>query len=179
MDQSPQRSTFVTVVAWIFLVLSGFTLFVSVMQNIMVQFLFPPEMLERAAAQDGMDGMPAGARFVFEYFRLVILLPLLAAGGTFLASLGLLRRREWARRVFVVLMSVGALLYLAGIVLQGAMMPDFSQFPQPEGAPDFRSFVVVIRIFSAIMGLGIAGLLGWIAKRLMGWEIRREFQLPS
>ena len=46
MQSIAQRSTFVTVVAWVFIVLSGFGTLISLLQNLMIQTVFTsPEVV--------------------------------------------------------------------------------------------------------------------------------------
>ncbi|MDD2271386.1 MAG: hypothetical protein PHP95_11805 [Desulfuromonadaceae bacterium] len=47
----PQRSTFVNVLAWIFIVLGGFTTFISILQNIMIRVMFRKEEMTQAMKQ--------------------------------------------------------------------------------------------------------------------------------
>lgn len=63
------KSTFVTLVAWIFIVLSGFATLISVLQNIMVALMFQPEEFQQAT-----DNVPAGAKFMFVSFQWFVLL---------------------------------------------------------------------------------------------------------
>ncbi len=41
------RSQFVTALAWFSIVVSALMVFVSIMQNVMVQFFFPPDFLNQ------------------------------------------------------------------------------------------------------------------------------------
>lgn len=93
------RSTFVTVVGWIFAVFSGFGLLISVMQNIMLHTVFPIEQMPADIPAD----FPGMARFMFEHFSLLVLIPLLISGVMLAASVGLIKRREWARKLLLVL----------------------------------------------------------------------------
>ncbi len=54
-EPSPQtRSDFVTTLAWIFIALAGFAVFISLLQNIMLNFFFPLDKM--TSALQGPDG---------------------------------------------------------------------------------------------------------------------------
>ena len=167
----PTRSTFVTVVGWIFAVMSGFGLTMSVMQNIMLHTVFPLEQM----TSDLPTNMPGMARFMFEHFALIAVLPLMISAVLLTASVGLIKRREWARKFMVVLMALAALWSAGSILIQIAWM---GQLPSPPSgmAPGFEAMQIIMTIFMLVWGLGLAALFGWIAKRLMSWETKQEFR---
>ena len=61
-NQTP-RSTFVTVVAWIFIVLSGFASVIGALQNIMLRYMMPTEDMHKAMSQAPTN--PALSAIVF------------------------------------------------------------------------------------------------------------------
>src|SRR6266498_453109 len=67
--QVPPRSSFVTVVAWIFIVLSGFATLVGALQNLMIRFM-PFDQVD-SVLQDSTTAtqFPPAARFMFSHFR--------------------------------------------------------------------------------------------------------------
>jgi hypothetical protein len=178
-DQAP-RSQFVTVLAWIFIVLSGFTAFIAALQNIMFHVMF-----ERGFGK-GMPPPPhemgPAFGFIFDHMQWFFAGFLIMSLVSLAASVGLLRRQEWARWLFVGLMVLAIAYQLLGLVLQSVMMPSFD-LPlanAPEGvATGFRTMTIVIRIFSAVMALAFCGLFGWIVKRLLAADIRAEFGARS
>ena len=50
-ESAPARSNFVTVVAWIFIVLGGLATFIAVLENVVVHTLFPFEQMRKMAAE--------------------------------------------------------------------------------------------------------------------------------
>lgn len=179
MNSAP-RSTFVTVTGWIFLVLSGFALLILLLDALMLQIMSSSgsfqEAMQSASAQQA--DMPAISLFLFKHLALFLILPLLAFGSTFVASLGLLRRWNWARVLFIVVMIIGIIWNLFGLAVQFFMMAwmrqDFAMLP-PD-APDIGLFVTVMMAFSALFALAFCVLFGWIAKRLMAPAIVAEFK---
>ena len=80
--------------------------------------------------------------------------------------------------MFVGILMLGVLWNLAGAVIPYFM---FSSFPPiPEGVPgEFRdNFELIAKImmgFMVVMAIAFAALFGWIVKRLLSDDIRREF----
>src|SRR5215813_11094043 len=98
----PTRSTFVTVLAWIFIVLSSFATLVSILQNIMIALVFPAAEMQAAATQaKSHPGVPWIASWMFEHFQVFFLFFFVMAAISLAASIGLLKRKNWARLLFV------------------------------------------------------------------------------
>ena len=178
-ESAAPRSGFVTGLAWTFIVLAGFATFISLLQNIMISLMFSVEEMRAAMREAGKSQpMPAFFGFVFENFRLFFGLFFAVCVLTLVSSIGLLKRKNWARLIFIGIMALGVLWNLAGAVIPFFM---FSSFPPiPESAPgDFRdSFELMTKImmgFMVVLAVVFAALFGWIVKRLLSDDIRREF----
>jgi hypothetical protein len=171
------RSRFVTIVAIVFLVLSAGSTLVGVLQNLMINFLFPaPELGELVADHPG--GMPPFAIFLFSHMRLMFLLVLLMSATTLVASIGLLKRLAWGRLLFIGVMGLGIVWNICGVLLQhwaastiGGSLP-----PTAEGAPDIAAMLAVMRIAGLVMALLFSSLFGWIIYKLVQPEIAAEFE---
>jgi hypothetical protein len=171
---SDNRSTFVTVVAWLFIVLSGYAVAVSLLQNAMVHLMFQPERLSEMP-----HDMPATASFIFNNAQLLVFALFLVFLTVLIASIGLLRRKNWARVAFIVFLSLGILWNLGVIVLQTVFfgnMPEMPRGPQAEG---FDTMWTIMQWFMVIFGIGVAALFGWIIKRLISEAVRREFNADA
>lgn len=178
MMNNVQRSTFVTVVAWIFLALSGFATVISVLQNIMIQTMFNTPEVEQALAAPLPPDMPAFAGWLLRNMRLFFGAFLLVSGVTLAASVGLLLRKNWARFIFIGIMAMGIVWNVAGLFVQLSM---FSQMQEmfsatPPGAPDMSSFIVGIAVVSVLFAVGFSALHGWIIYRLCSSSITAEFR---
>ena len=177
MPAAAARSTFVTVVAWIFIVLGGMATFVSAMQNVMIAFMFPPDALHPIAAKPGEEDVVAIVNFVAAHMRLFFLGFFLMSALTLAASIGLLARRNWARLLFVALLVIGMIGNVAGVFLAVFFFTAITQAMPAGVAPPggFQTFAVVAGAMNVLFVLGFLALFGWIAKRLLSPEIRREF----
>lgn len=181
---APTRSTFVTVVAWIFLMLSGFGLVISLLQNLMIHLLFPPGAFDALAQGPLPPGMPAGVGWILANMKWMFALFLLPTAAIFAASIGLLKRREWGRKLFIAMMVFSIVASLASLVFQGFMMvgmnEHFAQLAQHaqdgQAVPDPGLFLVGMGVFMLLYALGIGAVQVWIIKRLVSPAIVAEFR---
>ena len=170
LEKSPQKSTFVNVLAWIFIIFGGFTTFISILQNIMIHKMFP----KREMAQASQDpNIPAFAEFMFNHFDLFFLLILLISATSFISAIALLKRKNWARIVFIILMSAGIAWNVFALGLNFTM---FNSMPVGEAPPqEFQDMMQIMQIAMVIMALGISTLFGFVIKKLCSTTIKEEF----
>jgi hypothetical protein len=172
------RSGFITALAWSFIILSGLATVVSLLQTIMITLMFPMEEM-RAAMREAQKSQPLPAFFavLFENFHLLFAAAFASSVVTLVASIGLLKRQNWARLVFIVLMAFGVVWNLAGLgmpFLMSDFLPDIPAHAQPE-FQNFRLVWYVITGFTILTCLVFAGVFAWVVKRLMSDDIKREF----
>ncbi len=177
MAQVQARSTFVTLVGSIFIVLSSFGTLISILQNIMAFTVFQsPEL--RQVMESPQPGVPPVAAFMTSHFHLFTLAFLLVSVLTLVSAIGLLKRLNWARLCFIGIMALAVLWSLLSLVLQW-MMSSFmlGQFAAASGENgiDMRPFFLAVTVMSAVFSLGFGVLFGWIAKRLLSPEVVAEF----
>lgn len=182
MKPANNRSSFVTVLAWIFIVLSGFATMISILQNIMVWTMFrQPEVAQAIAAQP--QDVPSYAAFMMGHFQWFFLAFLLVSATTLVSSIGLLKRMNWARLVFVGLMVLGIAWSLGGLVIQfsmfGFMREQFDAAPKSADMPNMQPILIAMTVVSVLFAVGFSVLWGWIAKRLLSREIKAEFGVSS
>lgn len=184
------KSTFVTVVAWVFIIFSGLSTFISLLQNLMVG-LMPQQFLRDATADTTFAHMmPSGPRFMFAHLRLLVLLVLALCVLMLVSSIGLLRRRNWARLVFIGLLSAGILYNIAGLFLQQSMMSSFTaSFPidstfgadsaAQQFGQQFHQMMAGMRVFIISITVAFCALFAWIIVKLLSPPIRAEFLSES
>jgi len=174
------RSGFVTALAWSFIILGGIATVVTLVQTIIVTVMFPMEEM-RASMRELQKSQPMPPFFmlIFENVRLISFAAFVSSVVTLVASIGLLMRRNWARLVFIVVMTFGVIWNLAGLGMPFFMSDMFPEVPGhvPPGFHDNFKLVWNILIgFSVLMCLVFAGLFVWVVKRLLADDIKREFQ---
>jgi hypothetical protein len=149
-----QRSTFVTVIAWIFLVASAWIAYVVLAGP----WTHPAGdccgiLRETTTPED--QRMTAWLNFLTQH-RISIFIGYTAILlSTFIASLGLLRRVNWARLLFMGIMGI-AVLAIAGLIVLMNILQTLTPI------------LLVIR-------LGVAAVFGWIAWKLRSPPIVEEF----
>ncbi len=171
MESKPAKnqSTFVTVLAWVFIVLFGFGTFMSIAQNVMLSFM--PVMQ-----------VPDDAGFMLKNFRLFFLLPLIVSALFLASSIGLLKRREWARKTIIGLLSLGV-LYSAGSLLFIWFFGFGAPLSPPPGASaaaqqsmqEMNSFFLGMKITVTLFALAFSAVMIWIVKKLVQPETCEEF----
>ncbi len=167
-QQAVPPSIFVTVVAWVFIVISGLGTVMTAAQNVM--------LLTMPSIQP-----PPDSSFLVQHIRLLFLLPLVVSALMFVSAVGLLKRLEWARKTFIGLLSVGVLY--SAVSLLFVWLAGFDVPPAPDGAPtefqtsaqEFESMFLGMRIFTTLFALIISGLLIWIIHKLVQPSISQEF----
>ncbi|HEX4508593.1 MAG TPA: hypothetical protein VH328_00870 [Burkholderiaceae bacterium] len=167
------RSRFVTFVAWMFLALSALSCAWAVIQNA-TQASWAAELATHQPMLPGLGGL------------LLRELPwLLSAAAalslaTALCAVGLLRRLEWARRLFIALLGLAIMVDLAGLWLQQEMVhllvESALRAPLPQGAASLLGgAVTTARVLAALLTLGASLALADIIRRLMSPAVRQEF----
>ena len=174
---SEDKSKFVTVVAWIFIIITGWTTFLSLLQNIMNNVIFSANRIKEAFNDPRTaDNIPAVVQFMLTHIQLLFLCFFMVSAAMFTSSIGLLKRKNWARLIFISILALAIIWNLITLFLQGEMIPKkpFIDMPQ-EGAQAFQMVMVAARIFMAIMVIGMSALFGWIIKKLTSENVKREF----
>jgi len=168
------RSEFVTVLAWIFILLSRLGIVMLTFEFFLFGAVMPHIM---EAARSRGDPVPAG--FVFDHMQLVLAIVIPIPLATLVISIGLLKRRNWARICFIVLMALNILGSIGGVLLQHYMMSAMPMFPPNNAPPEFRarlqSMMADMQVFGIVFALGFAALYTWIIMRLLSADVRREF----
>jgi hypothetical protein len=175
-----ERSSFVTVLAWVFIVLSGVGTAISALQNVMVYFVFPRAQLRAAMETDpASTQLPAFAKFMLGNIEVFVAAMLLLSLLALVASIGLLKRQNWARLVLIGLLGFGIAWNLGGLVLQQAIT---SQFPEPTNVPaefqgQFQAMRTVFLVVAVVFSIGVSAVFGWIIWRLRSASVVAEFRV--
>ena len=168
------RSIFVTVTAWVFIVLGALASASSLVQQAFVVSLAP-------SAGAHLPAPPLLAGLLIGYLPWVVGTGLVVSLATLASAIGLLLRLDWARRVFIGLLAFAIVANLLGLWLQHEMVRSvvadtLSQAPLPPQAIGvFGGFVAAARVMAGVVTLGACGLLAWIIRRLMSPAVRQEF----
>lgn len=170
------RSLFVSVTAWVFIVLGIVAAALAVIQGAATASLLPGFGL-------GLDVKPLQGltKVLAAHLPWVAGAALALSIGTLAASVGLLVRLEWARRAFIVMVVLAIVANLAGVwlqqeLLQGLIDHTLSRAPLPrEAAGVFGGFATAARAAAVTLSIGTCLLLAWIIQRLNTQDVRQEF----
>jgi hypothetical protein len=137
--------------------------------------MFPQDALNQAPIA---NGMPAPLRFMLAHPQLLFGGFLVASATALVSSIGLLKRRNWGRLMFIGILILAIAWNLVGLVLTLWSFPLVP--PMPEHAPSdlrdgFRTMWIAMIVISVAIAIAVSALLGWLAKRLTSPEIKREF----
>ncbi len=176
VEPEMSRSRFVTVVAWLFIVLAGFAVLVSSIQNIVVSIMFSNADLASLIEEARRNSrLPAFVLFTFEHLRFALLGFLISFSITLLAAIGVLRRKDWARRLFVAILAIGIVWSLAGA---GATIEAVSSVSKHVATrhDELGAMIHVILAFNLLVSLVVATVFLWLIKRFVSDDIKREFR---
>lgn len=175
---APTRSPFVSILAWVFIVLSAGATAVSVLQNLMLYLLFPrAEFRAALAAGAHAQQIPWTARVMMNHFEIFVGAFLVISILMLVVAIGLLRRWNWARRLFILFMVMGIVWNLAGILLQYWWFSDLPLPPDEGGqfSGAMQAMILAMRIFTAFMAVVMGGVMGWVVWKLTRPHVAAEF----
>jgi hypothetical protein len=181
MNSPVPRSAFVTNIAWSFIVLAGLAIVWALLQNVVFNVLVGARDIEAVISDARSAGvMPDMLALVFRHMRSLLLLTLALSVLTFVASIALLKRRNWARLVFIVMMWLGVAGNLGGLwlgheVLAGAPMQEMLKTLTAAAGIPMEGLVQDMQMASVLIAIVFAALFAWTAVRLSSQEIKNEF----
>jgi hypothetical protein len=170
------RSLFVTATAWVFIVLAALTSASALVQNAAVASLLPGL---QAGGQN--HPLPLLTGLLVGYLPWVVGTGLVVSFATLASAIGLLLRLNWARRVFIGMLSFAIVANLAGMwlqheVVQSVVNSTLSSAPIPAQVLGvFGGFVTAAKVMATVMTLLACVLLVWIIRRLMSASVLQEF----
>lgn len=181
-DHNPpaERSTFVTALAWSFIVLAALSVLYGLIQFLLVQLFVDQEALRAGMrTEHSIDELPATIRFTFSNLQLLAGAFLGLSALLLAASIGLLKRRNWARWVFVAFMVIGVVGHLAPLA-GGTGLIEWSVgllAGSPGELPgSVQGLIRAAWIVFAFLSVLLAAVFGWIGWRLTRPDVSAEFK---
>jgi hypothetical protein len=167
------RSRFVTFVAWAAILLAGIACEWAAIQN--------ATQSSWAALAGEQSSLPWLSGFLLRHSTWVFSAAVTLSLATLVCAFGLLRRIEWARRVFIGLLAVAIVADLAGLWLQQEFMhvlvdTTLRQAVLPQAAAEvFGGVVTAARVLAALVTLVASVVLAGVIRRLMSPAVKQEF----
>lgn len=173
------RSKFLTFIAWVFIAITGFLVAMALTENIMFNFIFPfNEIKTIIKTAEAITYIPAGAKFYCSNIKLIFLGFFVVSAMALTSSIGLLKRKNWARILFIFIMTLEIIWYWGGVFLQGAVVPKILELPKLIGyssSQNIEKTFFIIHTITTTVGIIFTILFGWIIKILISKNIKQEF----
>jgi hypothetical protein len=170
------RSLFVTLLAWGLILLAALACTVGVVQQASLASYAPGW---QAPLQS--EPLPVFSGWLVAYLPWVNGAGLLVSACMLAAAVGLLLRREWARRTVIGLLLLSIVANLAGLWLQHELVQSLVDStlrtaPLPAAAAGvFGGFVTAAKLMGGAVTLFVCVGLGWMVRRLMSAPVLQEF----
>ena len=159
------QSNFVTVLAWVMLAFGVVIMLMVLLQALLVSMILPV----------------IGAAMPLAFFHGAMLLSLAFSAFMTYGAYALLKRRNWARLLYIVMFIISAVLHVAvaaalGLGFSGVDLPPVSaEFLPPGFQSAFHAMAIAVAVLMLAMAVGYA----WLAFRLHGPAVAAEFRGPS
>lgn len=177
---SSRRSTLVTVVGWLALALSALGT-VGALGNIVVLTVTPAATIQRlvdsVTQTNAFQLLPPRYQFMAHHVRLIAIVKVVWWAAVLVASIGVLRRKEWARRAFVAVLGIEIVLVIIGFVLGqsiGMKLASLLAARSPSG--QVPSGVGTGLALGGLLVIGIAAILVWLLVTFRSRRVREEFE---
>lgn len=166
------QSSFVTVLAWVMIAFGIFGILMGLLQNVLLNMLLPA--LETAIPLAGpAEALPLG------FFRVAMLASLALAVFMTYGAYALLKRRNWARILYMGVFIVSAVLHVLVAAVFGFGLIDLPTAGTELMAPEIQSALRAMAITLAILMLAMAAGYVWLVHRLRSPAIAAEFGVPG
>ncbi len=173
---------FVTVLGWISLAMALLGLVYGVVQ-IVSGLLFPAGRYLDLVGAQGAD-VPQLPPLMLWMQTHTLWMGLLMAGLSLvllLVSWAMLKRREWGRKLFIVLLVVGTLWQFASLwalpqTVEGTLAMQAGMLPQGQAMPaEFQALMTAAMWMGGVVSVVFAGIHAWLIWKLCTPKIRAEF----
>jgi|GEM_PF-4247339 len=162
-------SALVNIMAWILAIFGGGAACVAILKNVML--FLPKKELAEAMQQSGQE-IPMLAKIMSHsefFFALIFSVALLFVG------ISLLKRKNWARIVTIIMITLGILLNIAFLVVLFTLLPEMINVSRGEPIAEIR-VINFMQVFFAILAVAFLALQIFVIKNLCSQKIRKEFQ---
>ena len=174
--QLTQRSTFVSVLTWIYIVIGGLGTFITFLEFVVFQFLIPANTRSDLMMQmNQTGGYPELLKAMFAHIGFFLLFFMLISAAIVVSAIALLKRKNWARIVFLVLMTVSVLWNIIALAIR-FFIGNSGVDAMP---PQFHGVMVIINIFSIVLAVGFTALFIVAIIKLSSDDARKEFGLAD
>lgn len=181
--ESSPKSTLVTVVAWIALAWSALVT-LGALGGLLVLAVTPTATVNAVVTRVTQDSsfalLPAPNQFMAHHVYLVALVKVIWWAAVLVASIGVLRRKEWARRAFVAVLGIEIVLVVLGIVVgQSIGMKLATQLAARSQSGQVPAGMGSGLALGGLLGVAIVAILVWLLFTFRSARVRAEFESIS
>jgi len=173
-NEKGKSRNFVKTVAWIFIFLSGMSVLMTLMQNIVIATM--PGFESMTPDSELLDNVPFMTKFFISNIRLYLLFGLLFSLLLLISAIGLLKFKAWARRLFSIMLSIGIVItlivtvwYLVALISGTGIFAVRHELPM-------GGFIIIIQTISLVFTIAVALFAVWIVKKLENKKLKSLFQ---
>lgn len=178
----PERSSFVTAIAWILIAVSVLMLASACMQALVSNLMAAmPPMPQGFDMKSMVARMPPSMRWPYEHPLATGLATAIAGLVLLASSVGLLKRRAWARPAVIACLGASIVLRTAMLYLTRDAMREFPWDAAGMDLPadvraQMESMASAMSVVQVAMSLGVSALAAWVIWKLMSAKVAAEFR---
>lgn len=176
-DETKKKLGFVDFLGWSFFGIGFLSGIANFVQAIVLWFIIPKETI-RSMGQDPelTEILPEIWFAIFTRIDYFVLGSLALSILTAVLSWFFIKRREWARKGYLALLSVLILLILSMVFLQDRIFSELAGNAFNDKMEiNMDAYFAFMRVLSAGMGLGFAAAFAWLVKKVLSPGVRAEF----
>jgi hypothetical protein len=178
--ESSPKSTLVTVVAWIAVVWSALVT-LGALRGLLFLAVTPTATVSAVVTRVTQDSsfalLPAPYQVMAHHIYLVAVVKVVWWAAVLVASIGVLRRKEWARRAFVAVLGIEIVLVTVGIVLGQLLgMKLAAQLAARSPSGKVPAGMGTGLALGGLLGLGILAVVVWLLFTFRSARVRAEFE---
>lgn len=167
----PPPSSFVNALGWILILCGSCSACVTILKNI----IFPP-FLSKEELTEAMQQSSLIAKIMFSHSEYIFLSGLILSIAMLVVGIGLLKRKNWARIITIVMVALGILFYAAILVLLFTLFSEMINVLGGEaGAGEIQKLLNFIQVFGTVLTGFFLVFHIFIIKKLCSAKIKEEF----
>ncbi len=169
------RSNFVTVLAWVFIVISGLRAVIILFGIVALKTMHADRMQHILSDPKALKHASFVTKFMMTHLQLIAVISLTTMVLMLIASIGLLKRRNWARILFIIMLAIGIIRALGSILYEAMYSKEVWIGPEGRAIFNIHQLQSIIYVMTTMFGIGLTVLFVWIIKNLVSKDIRQEF----
>lgn len=173
----PNKSNFIIVLSSISIALGCYAIYICIIQSFMLHHKFLKEQevyLANQLAEQATIALTSDQLMISKsYFSFLFFF--IFSATMVVAAIALLKKMNWARILFIILMFLGIAWIAIEFILQFTYFGSMQEISGENALHNFGVTKQTFQIAFLILAVGISALFGFIIKKLFSQKIRDEF----